>query len=490
MKIVIASPTNRLLMLVLAAMATGVSYAQDVQVNSADPSSAEQGTVDLEVEISGNGFDNSAAVQFLVTGTTNPGGITVTNVKVRGPKKLFATINVDEGATVDEFDIEVSLSRGRKGKGTTLFSVLAKPNGKPTDDYTSTNESVQFITPSDIPGFDYHIIGTPEGEDIFAGDGRDIIEGGDSRDFLFGRGNDDSLFGEGGGDILEGEDGNDELYGGDGHDWLYGGSGTDHLVGGDGDDFLFFSLGQFTGVEYELDSFDGGPGLGDTILFRDVLDADGVVVDLALSTYEATLRNTALGTITVSGSFMSIDAAWGSPGNDLLLGTSGDDSGNADRFGGIVGSGGDDTIYGFAGNDELIGDPGNDTLYGGTGNDYLRGDTGSDFLDAGDGDDVLDSHNDGEPDTMIGGPGCDRFRFERTFGTDTIADFDTSCEVIDLSDYNPKYRLDFRDLQISTSGSDIIVSFWFNKQGGAGGTIVLTDAAAGGGALDQSNFVF
>lgn len=108
------------------AVSSGTAYAQDPQVNAANPSSAEQGTVGLEVEISGSGFDNSAAVDFFVTGTTNPGGITVKKIKVRGSKKIIATIDVTEGATVDNFDIEVRLSRGRKGKGTELFKVEEK----------------------------------------------------------------------------------------------------------------------------------------------------------------------------------------------------------------------------------------------------------------------------------------------------------------------------------------------------------------------------
>lgn len=97
-----------------------------MQVTSADPSSALQGTVSLDVTITGNGFDNSAQVQFLVTGTTNPGGISVKNVSVRSAKKLVATIEVADTAVVNKFDIEVRLSNGRKGKGTTLFAVQAK----------------------------------------------------------------------------------------------------------------------------------------------------------------------------------------------------------------------------------------------------------------------------------------------------------------------------------------------------------------------------
>jgi hypothetical protein len=99
-----------------------------VQVTSADPPSAPQGTLSLDVTVSGSGFDSSAQVEFLVTGTTNPGGITVRKVKVTGPKKLIATVDVTDTAVIDKFDIQVSLSSGRKGKGTSLFAVLAKTN--------------------------------------------------------------------------------------------------------------------------------------------------------------------------------------------------------------------------------------------------------------------------------------------------------------------------------------------------------------------------
>ena len=44
-------------MIALAFAAMNFAQAQEVQVKSANPNSALQGTVDLEVEISGSGFD-------------------------------------------------------------------------------------------------------------------------------------------------------------------------------------------------------------------------------------------------------------------------------------------------------------------------------------------------------------------------------------------------------------------------------------------------
>ena len=104
---------------------TAPSYAEEIQVYSADPSAAEQGTYDLEVTVAGDNFGADSEVEFLVSVTGVPGGITVKNVKRRGPKTLKVTIDVAPDAVADNFDIEVQ-SRGRTGKGTELFRVLKK----------------------------------------------------------------------------------------------------------------------------------------------------------------------------------------------------------------------------------------------------------------------------------------------------------------------------------------------------------------------------
>lgn len=120
-----------LLLIVIATVGINDAQAQKIQVESANPAFAEQGTLTLDVEITGKGFDNSAAVDFFVTGTMNPGGISVTNVKFQNSKKLVATIDVADGAEIAFFDIEVrSLSRGGRGGGTELFQVSEKGSGQ------------------------------------------------------------------------------------------------------------------------------------------------------------------------------------------------------------------------------------------------------------------------------------------------------------------------------------------------------------------------
>jgi len=112
---------------------TGVASAQ-VKVTAATPASAYQGTIALDVVVSGSGFNSSAKVQYFVSGTTNPGGITVSKVTFRSSSELVTTINVAETADLASFDIVVALDSGRKGKGTTLFSVKAKPNSPPSSE--------------------------------------------------------------------------------------------------------------------------------------------------------------------------------------------------------------------------------------------------------------------------------------------------------------------------------------------------------------------
>jgi hypothetical protein len=112
-------------LVVMAFSPVGAAHAQ-VKVTAATPSSAVQGTVNLDVIVSGSGFDSTSTTQFFVTGTTNPGGITVKKTTFRSSKEVVATIDVADMAEIASFDIQVTLSSGRKGKGTTLFMVNRK----------------------------------------------------------------------------------------------------------------------------------------------------------------------------------------------------------------------------------------------------------------------------------------------------------------------------------------------------------------------------
>ncbi|MBX3209345.1 MAG: calcium-binding protein [Labilithrix sp.] len=66
------------------------------------------------------------------------------------------------------------------------------------------------------------------------------------------------------------------------------------------------------------------------------------------------------------------------------------------------------TLNGGPGNDTLVGDSGNDTLNGGPGNDTLRGKAGNDVMNGDDGDDTFDEESaENGGDIMNGGAGID-----------------------------------------------------------------------------------
>jgi Ca2+-binding RTX toxin-like protein len=121
---------------------------------------------------------------------------------------------------------------------------------------------------------------------IVAGDGQDTIKGsltnnayydeelygGDGNDVIFGYAGDDIISGDDDDDTIEGGDGNDTINGGANHDEIHGGNGADTIIGDAGDDAIAGGEGD--------DVLNGGAGddnvCGDTHVVGDVLeDGDG-----------------------------------------------------------------------------------------------------------------------------------------------------------------------------------------------------------------------
>jgi len=116
--------------LLLLSLLAGTNVQAEVIVGSADPSTADQGTFSLPVKITGSGFKEGASVHFLQAGTKKGGGVSVNSVLFVSGSELLATIDVAVDAVVGDYDIEVRVSRGRKGKGSTkLFTVIFKDPG-------------------------------------------------------------------------------------------------------------------------------------------------------------------------------------------------------------------------------------------------------------------------------------------------------------------------------------------------------------------------
>jgi len=100
-----------------------------VQVTAANPAATEQGTINLNVKVTGKGFKSGAKAKWFVTGTTDTGGVTVNSTTFVSSSEVTANITVADAATIANFDIQVTNSDGRGGKGTELFAVTAKGGG-------------------------------------------------------------------------------------------------------------------------------------------------------------------------------------------------------------------------------------------------------------------------------------------------------------------------------------------------------------------------
>jgi VCBS repeat-containing protein len=191
-----------------------------------------------------------------------------------------------------------------------------------------------------------------------------------------------------------------------------GGSGTDDIT-------LLFTAAQLetvltdAGMRTAMGSYlDGTPADGSLSLSLGTASWNGSVsgfetAELAIATDAASyVIDSAIGATLPS--YMA--GTSGDSGNNLLVGTSGDDTGAT-------------ALAGNGGNDILVGGNGNDTLDGGAGDDLLLGGNGNDRLIGGPGNDILS-----------GGAGADTFRINGpTEGLDHILDFNASQgDVIEI----------------------------------------------------------
>jgi Ca2+-binding RTX toxin-like protein len=150
----------------------------------------------------------------------------------------------------------------------------------------------------------------------------------------------------------------------------------------------------------------------------------------------------------------------GNAGNNVLKGGAGED--------GLKGMGGNDKLHGGSGDDRLEGGSGHDELHGGSGHDKLRGGSGDDRLDGGSGNDKL--HGDS---------GQDIFVFEKGSGWDTVADFRSGQDRVDVSGLSGVKGTS--DLNLTQVGEDAVI--WH-------GSDILVLKGVQASDLDSSDFVF
>ena len=194
--------------------------------------------------------------------------------------------------------------------------------------------------------------------------------------------------------------------------------------------------GTVTGVVIDLTAWGGG-----TITLTGVTSVDDLTEDMFT-----------MPTPTVHQGGDGFDWFSGGVGMDVMNG-----GGDGDI---LSGGGGNDTLNGEGGKDLLLGGNGNDILIGGADDDLLDGGRGDDILDGGDGNDTLNGG--AGNDTLIGGAGddilwgdyChrqgeDTFVFAEGHGNDTIGDFETTVDKIDLTGFAAS--ITWQQLQASMS---------------------------------------
>ncbi|MGQ3241668.1 hypothetical protein [Shinella sp.] len=332
-------------------------------------------------------------------------------------------------------------------------------------------------------------------DSILGGEGEDTITGGSDDDLLIGddevtnwqQAFNDTLSGGAGNDTLGGGGGDDTLTGGDGTDsfrisygnyWYYSGLSlasdttdtvTDFSASLDKVDFTEARISDLATAKYLFETSGGETSV--------VMYQNGYRTVLSLGTL-IDVNNLTTSKVVLSTNTQA-DYLDGTAARDDLFGGLGDDRlaglGGTDR---LFGEGGNDLLYGGDGDDILLGGGGtdviegnldNDTIDGGDGKDTLTGGEGIDDIKGGNDDDVLlgdeaetdwqqsfdDALNGGAgndtlgggagDDLLTGGTGSDAFRlsFSREWSsgqslaadtTDTITDFDTSVDKIDLTE--------------------------------------------------------
>jgi hypothetical protein len=245
---------------------------------------------------------------------------------------------------------------------------------------------------------------------------------------IIGDSGSNSLAGTSTADTINGEAGIDQIAGFSGDDFLAGGAGPDKLFGGDGNDTISSDRAIGFDGNTDVDMIFGGAG-NDMIFagYGDIVDGGEGFDTLNLSYVGASHGITGDTKVLFAGQPLT-------PGGGTVR--------NIERFDAValtnfhdvmvIGDQADPaTAYGYDGDDHLIGQENRVVLHGGNGNDLIVGSTANDVLYGDNGNDILI----GGPgmDELWGGAGNDRFLFTHTGATDTIGDFLSGVDAIDLT---------------------------------------------------------
>jgi len=107
----------------LAKGAPGGGGSGGPRVTATEPDSAAQDTT-IDVIVSGSGFTEGAKATWALAGDTTL--VHVQSTTVLGPDRIRARIQVPATAPLASYDVEVTLSNGKKGVGAEMFKVVTR----------------------------------------------------------------------------------------------------------------------------------------------------------------------------------------------------------------------------------------------------------------------------------------------------------------------------------------------------------------------------
>jgi Ca2+-binding RTX toxin-like protein len=331
---------------------------------------------------------------------------------------------------------------------------------------------------------------TPDGDQLYS---IENLEGSNSADHLTGDWQSNYLVGRGGNDTLEGLDGDD---------FLDGGAGNDTLKGGTGNDYYYIDSSRDVVSELANEGVDTVATTISYALDKNVENAQALGSG-AISLIGNTLDNILTGNaaVNVLNGGAGNDVLDGQGGADTMNGGTGNDIYVVDNAGDKIAEGANEgmdevvalTSYTLAakvqvevmsiasnsgvnltGNEfaqTMIGNEYDNILSGMGGNDYLNGWYGNDTLKGGTGNDYL-----------IGGWGADTFVFEAKPGNDTIEDFQSGADKIDLH----AFGISMNQVTAVVGPEATVLYVDTNHNGSADFTITLS----GVGAPSAGDYIF
>lgn len=454
-------------------------------------------TTDVFVPRQGNDPVHGVAVQFgradddtmSATVTLEGGDVTVQQ------RELTADVRADGGIGNDVITVTANVASAIFGDAT-LETHVRGGDGKDTIVATADAENVindnRAMNTVDGGADDDTITALARTEfDGSIGTAINVVDGGEGNDVMtataIGHSNatqlvQNSMHGGRGDDVMSASNltnsnsrapvGINELWGEDGNDTLqadHTATGnrisdvTNHLDGGKGTDNLSASVSASGGFVRAVNDLDGGNQNDILVASMDIVSFGGGAPAFPnVKAYDVSnILSGGFGDDSLQA-YLSVsvllDVTDGSKAENRLDGGNGNDTLVATVATEGVGT---SFLSGGGGNDAL-------TVIGGTDN-HLDGGTGRDTLTGGSGD-----------DTFFGGAGADAFVFAPPNGHDTIGDFETGRDLIDLTAFATADIHDFSDLTIDAA---------------SGNSVVQLDAAnditvAGVAQLRASDFLF